>query len=115
MGVVLLPVLFAALTRWQTAGYVHAAPGEARPRPAAIIGLHLALVFGAALGLAVAAHGLIEALGTPAGALAALALTAAALAPAGPVHRLARALGFAMNTKTRAQTPARGQAPAVET
>ncbi|HEY3019785.1 MAG TPA: hypothetical protein VGJ32_06310, partial [Solirubrobacteraceae bacterium] len=99
MGVVLLPVLFTALVRWQQQGYALAAPGEPRPGAVAIVALHLALVFGAALTLAVAVHGLIANLGTVAGVAAGLALVAAALAPGGPVHRIARALGFAQVTR----------------
>jgi hypothetical protein len=95
MGVVLIPVLFAAIVRWQRDGYALAERGEARPGPAAIVALNLALVFGGALGLAVAAHVLLAALGTPAGAVATAALWAAALAPGGPVHRVAAALGWA--------------------
>ena len=95
MGVVLIPVLFAAIVRWQRDGYALAERGEARPGPAAIVALNLALVFGGAFGLAVAAHVLLAALGTPAGAVATAALWAAALAPGGPVHRVAAALGWA--------------------
>ena len=95
MGAVLLPVLFTALVRWQRQGYALAADGEPRPGAAAIVALHLALVFGAALSLAVAAHGLIATLGTIPGAAAGIALAAAAFAPGGPVHRIARSLGWA--------------------
>ena len=99
MGVVLLPVLFAALVRWQRQGYALAAAGEPRPGAAAIVTLHLGLVFGAALSLAVAAHALIANLGAVPGAAAAVVLVAAALAPGGPVHRIARSLGWAHPTR----------------
>jgi hypothetical protein len=95
MGAILFPVLFAMLVRWQTAGYALAAPGEARPGPTGIVIGHLALVFGVALGAAVGAHLLLAGLGTVAGSIATALLWACALAPRGPAHRLARALGWA--------------------
>jgi hypothetical protein len=99
---VLIPILLGTIARWQTAGYELATAGEPRLRKTKVIALHLALIFGAALGLALAAHALLAWLGAVAGGAAAVALTVAALAPGGPVHRLAGALGFA---RTRAREP----------
>jgi len=67
MGAILLPVLFTALVRWD-----RSAP------PAVVVGRHLALVFGVALGLALAAHVLLTWLGTGPGIVATVILWTAA-------------------------------------
>jgi hypothetical protein len=81
MGVVLVPLLLRMQVAWL-----------GRPHPARACGLWLASVFGAALVPAIACSLMLRALGTAAGAPAALALLAGVYAPGGPVYRLAVSL-----------------------
>jgi hypothetical protein len=94
MGVVLVPTLLWAVASWHREGYALAPPGARRPSGATIVALSLTTVFGAALGLSVAAAILINTLGVAAGLPLALLVGAVALAPGGPVHALYRAYGF---------------------
>jgi hypothetical protein len=105
MGVVLVPTLLWAVASWHREGY-RLAPAES-PRPGAgtIVGLSLATVFVAALGLSIGASLLIHALGVAAGAPLVLMLGAAALVPGGPVHLLYRAYGFPGADEARAPAP----------
>jgi hypothetical protein len=104
MGAVLVPVLLGMVARWTLAGYRLAEPGEPRPGAAAVIAIHLATVFLAGLGLAVAASLLIHALGAV-GVIAALALAGLALLPGGPVHRLFCLLGLGGARRTEPAAP----------
>jgi hypothetical protein len=108
MGVVLVPLLLWAAVAWQLEGYRLATADGRRPGPVAIIALTLATVFGAGLGLSIAATLLIHALGTTAGIPVAVALVALALLPRGPVHALYRAYGLpgAEETGGRVVAPA---------
>jgi hypothetical protein len=93
MGAILLPVLLGTVARWTLAGYPLAAEGSPRPGAAAVVAIHLATVFGAALGLAVAASLLIHALGAL-GIVAAVIVAGLALVPGAPVQRLFALLGL---------------------
>jgi hypothetical protein len=112
MGAVLIPVLLATIARWTLAGYALAARGERRPSAAAVVTVHLATVFVAALGIAIVASVAIHTLGAPLGIPAALALAVLALVPGGPVWRLFRALGLELGGGTSAarRRPASAQA-----
>jgi hypothetical protein len=79
MGIVLIPTLLLLVARWHS--------------PAAA-GLMLVTVFGAGLGLAIAAHVALAWLGTAAGIPVTIVLVTLALVPGGPVHRLYRQLGL---------------------
>jgi hypothetical protein len=94
MGIVLVPVLMYLVSGWQTAGYRLDPPAHPPPGRAAIVVYSLATVFGAALGLAVAAHLAIAWLGAPLGIPVAIALVAIAVLPRGPVHALFRRTGL---------------------
>jgi hypothetical protein len=101
MGLVLVPVLMYLVSSWQTDGY-RLDPSGTGPRPgrAAIIGLTLATVFVAALGLAIAAHLAIAWLGTALGVPVAIALVVGAVLPRGPVHALFLRTGLPANEQT---------------
>ena len=88
MGAVLVPVLLGTTAHWVVRGR------ERGPGRAAVALLFLATVFGAGLGVAVAAHLAIAWLGAPLGIPVAIVLTLAALWPGGPVYRLFAALGL---------------------
>lgn len=94
MGVVLVPVLLLTVAHWHVAGYRLGPASAARPGRAAVMALTLGQIFGVALGLALVVHLLLVWLGTVVGALAALTVIAATLAPGGPVHRFYRAFGL---------------------
>ncbi len=94
MGLVLIPVLLVTIARWTRAGQVLAGPDERLPSSAAVVSIHLATVFVAALGLAVASSLLIHALGAPLGILAAAALVSVVLVPGGAVWRMYGLLGL---------------------
>jgi hypothetical protein len=111
MGAVLIPVLLVTIARWTRAGYAYAAPHERRLSAPAVVAVHLATVFVAALGLAIAASLTIHALGAP-GVAVAVAIAAAALVPGGPVHGLFRLL--ALDASSSGDLPARtAGAPAI--
>ena len=93
MGVVLIPVLLVTIAHWTRAGYAYASPHERRLSAPAIVAVHLATVFVAALGLAVAASLTIHALGAL-GVVVSVAIAVAAVLPGGPVHRLFRLLAL---------------------
>ena len=95
MGVILVPVLLATVAHWHVTGYaLERAGGDARPGRVKVALLSLATVFGAGLGLAIAAHLAIAWLGTAVGVPVAIATVAALLLPGGPVHRLYAAFGL---------------------
>jgi hypothetical protein len=101
MAAVLVPVLLATVVRWTLAGHALAPAPARQPGAAAVVAVHLATIFGVALGLAVAASLLIHALG-PLGVPAAAILATVALLPGGPAHRLFALLGLDEGTAARA-------------
>ena len=118
MGLVLVPVLLLTTAHWHVTGYALEPHGSGR-RVGRLgwMGVTLATIFGAALGLAIAVHLAIAWLPAPAGAIAAALLVVAALLPRGPVHALYRAHGLpdgpaAERSRTAAAAAARRPATA---
>jgi hypothetical protein len=112
MGVVLVPVLLWAAVAWQLEGHRLAPAGTPGASATRIVGLSLATVFLAGLGLALAASLVIHAFGLAVGAPAALVIAAIALVPGGPVHALYRAYRLPTATEARVAVGASGMGPA---
>jgi hypothetical protein len=114
MGSVLIPVLLATIARWTLAGYALAREGGRRPSAAVVVAVHLATVFIAALGVAIAASLAIQALGAALGIPAAVVLAVLVLLPGGPAWRLFRLLGLELGGAASAgpRRPAPAQAAA---
>lgn len=118
MGAVLVPILLLTTAHWHVTGYrLDPSGAERRVGRLGWMGLTLATIFGATLGLAIAVHLAIAWLPAPAGAIAGALLVVMALLPRGPVHALYRAHGFpesgaAIERRRRAAAATRRAAPA---